>query len=258
ELVHQSGSRSCDALDDSAGRVGCRAGARAADGRLAGTVGRRDPPRHGPRRQLGAVRPRSRPLARGGRQLVDYAGRRGMAGLRHEAQRRQTHDQWWGSRQAGDAASRGSADGASGYADDSRSARTESAGMVGAGVGARHAAPLPHFNSLTAANRQPTSFFSNRIANRRRSMRGAPPRAGMYSNTALTLPFAVLPRTVKSSIVNLAVIWFQSRKNASQPRRSESVRPGYNTRMLEMRRLASARPRSLSSTSIAARASGGW
>ncbi len=63
-----------------------------------------------------------------------------------------------------------------------------------------------YFNSVTAANRHPTSFFSNRIANRRRSTRGAPPRAGTYWNMARTLPVAVAPCSLKSSIVNFAVI----------------------------------------------------
>src|SRR5258706_832278 len=117
-----------------------------------------------------------------------------MAGLRDEAERRQAHDQWWGPGEAGHAAPGGSADCASGYVDDSRSAGAQSARLVG------------YFSSVTAANRQPTSFRSNRIANRRRSTRGAPPRAGTYSNIARTLPLAVGPPTRKSSIVNFAVI----------------------------------------------------
>src|SRR6266540_2768465 len=142
----------------------------------------------------GAVRRRGRPLARGRRQPLDHLGRRRVAGLRHDNRRRQTHDQWWGFGEARHAAPGWAANGPARYVVDSRSTRPESTRLV------------TYFSSLTAASLQPASFFSNRIAKRRRSTRGAPPGAGTYSNIACTFPVAVAPCTLKSSTVNFAVI----------------------------------------------------
>src|SRR5919109_1313745 len=142
-----------------------------------------------------------------------------MAGVRHDARQGQAHDFGWGSREARDAPAGGTVYAARRYARDSGSASGYRARLVTYG---RSMLRL-YFSSLTPASLQPTSFRSNRIANRRRSTRGAPPRAGTYWNIARTDALASLPRAANCSTLNFAVIWFQPRKNASQPFRSCSV-----------------------------------